>query len=363
MAGGVPRHHTSLLKLRAQVTDIAGWMRDVQITLSPKACDEQLQRCEQAFLQAEQSLNDAEEATAQNLPQVYANLVEALILDGNLDRALRIIGLGLSRFPGVPELLYQQADLALRLGHSDCAQHVFGKCQAALASDPGELSSRDSAVAVGVTRAALKARRLRDALIAHRSVRALAPNSGVERALSLEILALSGQHHGMLEHLAMTLESDLVEQPEVQLFVGDHAWSQGDGEAALEMWKSAASPRTDAGQDALCRIALVEVCTAGRDVEDALASLRDWSLEAACCRVVLAMLAERAPEQLSRAIAPSFMLPSLMGWFEVVSDTGRTDLLQRLARQAPQLQNLIPGIEGLIVGDVDEAADIEELAS
>tara|TARA_R110002096_G_scaffold434832_1_gene658119 strand:- start:124846 stop:125928 length:1083 start_codon:yes stop_codon:yes gene_type:complete len=351
------------LKFQAQVTDIASWMRDVQITLTSNACDEQLERCEQAFLHAQERQNDAEDARAQDLPQVYANLVEALILNGNLDRALQIIGVGLSRFPGVSELLYQQADLALRLGHSDCAQHVFTKCQASLANDLGDVSPRDLAVAIGVTKAALKARRLRDALIAHRAVRALAPNSGVERALSLEILALSGQHHGMLENLAMTLDSDLVEAPEVQLFIGDHAWSQGDAEAALEMWKSAADPRTDVGQDALCRVALVEVCTGQRDAENALASLRDWSLEAACCRVVLAMLAQRAPEQLSRAIAPSFMLPSLMGWFEVVSETGRTDLLQRLALHASRLQNLIPGIEGLIVGDVEEKSDVEELAS
>ncbi len=325
----------------------------------PADCEERLQLYERAFLVAEDVFANRQAERVPYLPRVYANFVAALIMSGDLCRALRTIGVALGHFPGVCELQYQQADLALRLGQDECAQQVFFHCLNAPAPPPeypADPSMRGLAAAIGVARAALAGRRLRDALGAVRKVRLLAPKSGVERALTLETLALSGQHHSMLEQLSLLMESELVHMPCVQLFIGDHAWSQGDHEAAIAMWKNAANSSTDVGQDALCRVAVAEACVWGRDAEQARDSLRDWSLEAASCRVVLAMMAQQQPEALSPALAPSAMMPHLMEWLEMVSSTGRTDVMRLLASMAVHYEDVLPGIEGLIVCDPEELA-------
>lgn len=325
----------------------------------PCDCRERLDLYERAFPVAEAIFDSGQADEFPFLPRVYANFVAALILHGDLTRALRTIGVALGHFPGVGELQYQQADLALRLGHNDCAHQVFSHCLQAPPPPleyPADPSMRGIHAAVGMARAALEARRLRDALIAVRHVRSLAKGSAIEQALTLEILALSGQHHEMLEQLSAAMETEHVHSSPVQLFIGDHAWSQRDFDAALAMWNNAANPRTSVGQDALCRVTLAEVCIAKCDAGDALKRVRDWSIEAASCRVVLALLANLSLESLSPALAPSAMLPSLTGWFEMVSDTGRTDLLKCLAVRASRHQHIIPGIEGLILCDIEEFA-------
>ena len=325
----------------------------------PTDCRERLDLYERALPIAEAMFDGGQADDIRFLPRVYANFVAALIQHGDLSRALRTIGVALCHFPGVGELQYQQADLALRLGHHDCADSVFSRVLRAPPPPPeypADPSMRGLAAAVGMARAALEARRLRDALVAVRHVRSLAPGSGIEQALRLEILALSGQQHGMLEQLSAAMETEHVHSPPVQLFIGDHAWSQRDFDAALAMWNSAANPRTSVGQDALCRVALAEVCIAQCEASDALERVRDWSLEAASCRVVLALLANQSLESLSPALAPSALIPSITGWFEMVSDTGRTDLLKCLAVRASRNQDAIPGIEGLILCDVEDLA-------
>ncbi len=300
---------------------------------------------------AERIFASGEAAGYPFLPRVYANAAATELVHGHLVAALGTVATGLGHFPGNIELRFQQAELALRVGYNEGAQQLFEMCLHAPPPPPeypADPTARGIGAAGGVARAAVSGGRTREAQIAVRNVRKISPNSGMARALSLEILSLAGQHHSMLTLLRATMATELVASAPVQLAIGDHAWCEGDRKSALSMWRNAMGRQRSVGQDATCRVALAEILvneSAPRGVRDMVAC---WGLNSEACRIVLTMLADEPVTSVCKALPAAGLLVEIAGWLQMIESAGRTDLLEKVAAALPQCESQIPGAGALL---------------
>jgi len=310
--------------------------------------DEAMDAWESAF-QNVQQLPRAERRTYPWLPLMYDGYAEALVNEGDLTSALRVVTRGLADLPNAVELIWRRGDIAYRVGDNEAAGRYFRACfrpRAIEINYDTDLQSRTVRPAHGLARLAMDNRDAREAM--RHIDRALRFDSDFYPAhcLAIRALLIMGDGEGATRRLDELL-STAPKSPTVRLLGGELAWMQRDTDAALELWGEHETV-SEVGHRALCWVAVAEA--ASGDYEAAAArvtQIKDRDLGCAAARLMVAVITG-SPYQRSNALRSARLLKGLIGWLRELLATEADDALDRFAVNAQHYAAEVPGIETLL---------------
>lgn len=289
------------------------------------------------------------------LPRVYERLARESIHAGELGRALETVEQGLATFGDVPELRFRRGDLARRIGDDKSARRWLASCvgeregTALYVSDP---SARGVRPLLGLVRSAVDAGRRDEAWTLVEHALALAPEDGAARRFEVELKLLDPETQAEGLAALSWLVAEEPTSPEVLVIAGRFAWTSGDPETAMGLWRSVATHRADAGLEAR---GLLVVGHLARGELDAAAEQIGGSFVArdvpSAATLLLASVVLARPVELDPALRGDAVLRHLVTLLGDLLGAGQGDAISCFAANAPGYETVLPGIGNLLVDD------------
>ncbi len=318
---------------------------------APQKRAEQLDAWDQAFALA-QELPRAARREHAFLALLYDGCADALVQDGDLTGALRVITRALRDLPNAVELIWRRGDIAYRVGDTEAAGRYFRACFRPRLVDgryDTEPRSRTVRPAVGLARLAIDNGSIDEAT--RHVQRALGFDSDYYPAHCLSIRAsiVMGDGEAANERLASLL-ADAPDSPALRLLAGELAWMRRDRDAAAEFWADS-DARIPAGHTSLCWLAITDAAEARfEDASARLVDIHDRDLSSAAARLLVSVITG-TPYSRSNALRSPRLLKRVISWLRELLAIEADEALDRFAHNAKHYRAEVPGIEAILERD------------
>ena len=299
-------------------------------------------------------LSLAERRSYPFLPMVFEALSSERLKDGKLGEAIEICEEGLATFKEATDLMFLRGDLARRVGAEGQARKFLGACVGRGAQSPLYLSNPDTRGLLpmkGLIRPAVEADRIEEARLLLGHTLSMRPDDVSLRRLEVEVkLARPDTCPDGIDRLDRLIE-EFPEDPDVLLITGQFAWSTGEAETALSLWRRAAAHDADSdiGLEARCLLGLGLLSTG--DLEAAFRLQPDIvarDLPAAACKLVLSVI-EAGPVELDPAFDRDRLTAHVLGILKELLAAPGQRAATRFAQNAARYEQVLPGIAALLL--------------